>query len=292
MVDGPSPVAAPGAGAPTLDRSPQRPRLDVPIGDEAVLDRPRNRLPEQALDAAEEVCLVDADEADRLARRSGPTRPPDPMDVVLRVPRELEVHDMREVLDVEAARRDVRGDEDADLAGLELLQGAGPLRLGPIAVDRDRVEALAIEPRREARRPDLRPREDQDLAEIVLADQMRQQLFLPIPIDGVDDLADRLDRGVPRGDLDLGRIAEDGPRQPPDLVRERRREHQVLPSRRQELDDPLDVRQEAHVEHPVGLVQDEDLDLAEVRHPLADEVEQAARRRYEDLHAGAERLDL
>ena len=121
---------------------------------------------------------------------------------------------------------------------------------------------------------------------------MRQQLFLPIPIDGVDDLADRLDRGVPRGDLDLGRIAEDGPRQPPDLVRERRREHQVLPSRRQELDDPLDVRQEAHVEHPVGLVQDEDLDLAEVRHPLADEVEQAARRRYEDLHAGAERLDL
>src|SRR5436309_8560931 len=154
------------------------------------------------------------------------------MDVVLRVPRELEVHDMREVLDVEAARRDVRGDEDADLAGLELLQGAGPLRLGPIAVDRDRVEALAIEPRREARRPDLRPREDQDLAEIVLADQMRQQLFLPIPIDGVDDLADRVDRGVPRAVLDHGRAAAGGPREPPDHVRARLRERQLVLSTR------------------------------------------------------------
>ena len=55
--------------------------------------------------------------------------------------------------------------------------------------------------------------------------------------------------------------------------------------RREQLDDPLDVRQEAHVEHPVGLVEDEDLDLAEVGDLLADEVEQPARRRDEDLDA-------
>ncbi len=53
----------------------------------------------------------------------------------------------------------------------------------------------------------------------------------------------------------------------------------------QQLDDPLDVGQEAHVEHPVGLVEDEDLDLAEVGDLLADEVEQAARRGDEDLDA-------
>jgi hypothetical protein len=52
---------------------------------------------------------------------------------------------------------------------------------------------------------------------------------------------------------------------------------------REQGEDLLDVRQEAHVEHPVGLVEDEDLDLAEVRDPLADEVEEAARRRDEDL---------
>ena len=62
--------------------------------------------------------------------------------------------------------------------------------------------------------------------------------------------------------------------------------------RREQRDDLLDVGQEAHVEHPVGLVEDEDLDLAEVGDLLADEVEQAARRRDEDLDAAAQGLDL
>ena len=61
---------------------------------------------------------------------------------------------------------------------------------------------------------------------------------------------------------------------------------------RQELDDALDVRQEAHVEHPVCLVEDQDLDLAQVRDLLADEVEQATRGRNEDLDSCAQRLDL
>ena len=51
----------------------------------------------------------------------------------------------------------------------------------------------------------------------------------------------------------------------------------------EQRDDLLDVGQEAHVEHPVRLVEDEDLDLPEVGDLLADEVEQPARRRDEDL---------
>ena len=42
---------------------------------------------------------------------------------------------------------------------------------------------------------------------------------------------------------------------------------QVLALRRQQGEDLLDVGQEAHVEHPVRLVEDEDLDLAQVRRP-------------------------
>ena len=60
----------------------------------------------------------------------------------------------------------------------------------------------------------------------------------------------------------------------------------------EEVEDPPDVGHEAHVEHPVRLVEHEDLDLAEVRGALADEVEQAARRGDEDLDAGAQLLDL
>src|SRR5947207_1981947 len=149
----------------------ERPWLDVAIGHEALLDRPGDRLPEEALHAAQEVGLVDADKADRLTCRAGPPCPADPVDVVLRVPGELEIHHVRQVLDVETARRDVRRDEDPDLAALELLERAGSFRLRPVAVDGHRVEALPIEPRGEPRRADLRPREHQELAQIVLADQ-------------------------------------------------------------------------------------------------------------------------
>ena len=66
--------AAPGAAAAASRIGPtaERPRLDVPIGDEALLDRPRDRLAEQPLDAPQQVGLVDADEADRVARRRRP----------------------------------------------------------------------------------------------------------------------------------------------------------------------------------------------------------------------------
>ena len=76
----------------------------------------------------------------------GPAGPADAVDVVLRVPRQLEVDDDRQVLDVQAARRDVGRHEDPDVARLEALQRAGPLRLGAVAVDGHGVEPLAIEP--------------------------------------------------------------------------------------------------------------------------------------------------
>ena len=151
---------------------------------------------------------------------------------------------------------------------------------------------VPIEPRREPRGGELRPGEDEDLAQVLLADDVGEERLLAIAIDRVDQLADAFDGRVPGRDLDGLRVAQDRPRQASDVVRERRREHEVLALRRQQVDDPLDVGQEAHVEHPVGLVEDEDLDLAEVGDALADEIEQAAGRRNEDLDAAAEGLDL
>ena len=54
---------------------------------------------------------------------------------------------------------------------------------------------------------------------------------------------------------------------------------------RQRGDDPPDRRDEAHVEHLVGFVEHEDLDLREVDVPLLHEVEQAAGRGDEDVDA-------
>ena len=127
------------------------------------------------LDAAQQVDLVDADQADRLAHRARPAGPADAMDVVLRVPRQLEVDDDREVLDIETACRDIGRHEDPDLAGLEALERPRPFRLRAIAVDRDRVEPLAVEARREPRGRELGAREDEDLVEVVAPDEVGEQ---------------------------------------------------------------------------------------------------------------------
>ncbi len=77
-----------------------------------------------------------------------------------------------------------------------------------------------------------------------------------------------------------------------DLVGEGGREEQVLALRREQGKDPPDVPDEAHVEHPVGLVEDEDLDPREVDRALADVVQEASGRGHDDLRAGAQRADL
>ena len=49
---------------------------------------------------------------------------------------------------------------------------------------------------------------------------------------------------------------------------------------------------EAHVEHLVGFVEDEDFDLGQRQRAALDEIEQAARRGDEDVDAAAQDLDL
>ena len=58
------------------------------------------------------------------------------------------------------------------------------------------------------------------------------------------------------------------------------------------LEDATDVGQEAHVEHPVGLVEDQHLEAGEARVGLPEVIQQAARRRHQDVGPAAERLLL
>ena len=68
-------------------------------------------------------------------------------------------------------------------------------------------------------------------------------------------------------------------------LRHGRREEQGLALGRDQRDDPLQRVDEAEVEHLVGLVEDEDLELAQGERALVDEVEQAAGRGDEDVEA-------
>ena len=78
------------------------------------------------------------------------------------------------------------------------------------------------------------------------------------------------------GDLDPDRIVQEGVGEALDLRRHGRREEQRLAGERNKLHDPLDVGDEAHVEHAVGLVDDQDLDAGQQQLAALEMVEQAA----------------
>ena len=77
-----------------------------------------------------------------------------------------------------------------------------------------------------------------------------------------------------------------------DVVGVGSREHEVLALLRQHLEDALDVADEAHVEHAVGFVEDEDLHFGERHGALFAQVEQPAGRRDQDVAAVAGLVDL
>ena len=152
--------------------------------------------------------LVDADERDRLAVLAGTARAADPVHVVLGHHRQLVVHDVRQLLDVEPASRDVGRDEDGDAPGLEVAEGAHALALALVAVDRGGADAVLGELLGEAVRAVLGPREHQRLVDPAGRDEVREQLALALAVDRDDDLLDELGRRVPRRDLDARRLVE------------------------------------------------------------------------------------
>ena len=95
-----------------------------------------------------------------------------------------------------------------------------------------------------------------------------------------------------RRDRDLHRVVQHLVGEPRDLRRHGRREEQRLALLRQQRDDLPDVADEAHVEHAVGLVEDQDLDLVETDGAAVVEVEEPAGRGDEDVDAVGERADL
>ena len=87
---------------------------------------------------------------------------------------------------------------------------------------------------------------------------------------------------------------------PPDLGRHGRGQHHRLPPHRQLRDDVLDVGDEAHVEHAVGFVDDEDFHADQQQRTAVEQVEEAPRggdhdvdrlRRASDLGADVDAAD-
>ena len=131
--------------------------------------------------------------------------------------------------------------------------------------------------------------EDQRALHRLVAQQVAQQVALVCRIDQDHRVPHGACHRGRRGDAHLLGIDQELLAEPLDLRPEGGGEHQRLTDARQHLDDALDIGDEAHVEHAVGLVDHEDLDAAQHDPAALEHVDQAAGRGDQDIRVLAER---
>ena len=252
----------------------------------------RDALADQLLDVLEVRALGAVAERNGRALLPCSAGAADAVNVGFRNVRQVVVDDERQLTDVDAARGDVGRNENGDLARLEVLERTLALVLRLVAVDGARLDVGMAEIAGDFIRAVLGAGEHQCLVYIALTDDVGQKF----PFFGffyeIDFLFDLLDRLCRRRDGDMLGLVQQLFGKLGDLRRNGRGEQQGLAFFRQELDDALDIREKAHVEHLVGLVEHEKLDLVQLYDLLTHQIPQTARCRDEDVHAALDGLDL
>ncbi len=252
----------------------------------------RDRTAEQSLDRLELFRFIGGDERDSVAFAARAPRAPDTVHVVLSDVRQLEVHDLRQLVDVESPRGEVRRDEHANVPALEVGQGTRSGALTLVAVNRLGADPVLFQMSSQPIGSPLRAREDQRLVPVVRPDEKAQKLALFLAIDRVDDLRHAVRRGSLRLDLDAPRRIQEAIGKLADFARQGRREQEILTRGGELRENPADVGKKAHVEHPVRFIEDENLDAGEVRGPLPEMIAKSTRGRHDHIHAAPQRLHL
>ena len=198
------------------------------------------------------------------------------MNVGIVVGGRFEVDDVGDVVDVEAAGGYVGGAEGLDLAGFELAESLLSVVLALVAVDLVGADTGLVQLLGDLLDAVLRFGEDQDALQFGLLHQVDELVELVVSADVADRLVDVLGGGFAAGDLDDGGVGQEVIDQLLlGLVQGGAEEH-CLVALAHLVGEVDDVLLEAHVEHPVELVEDQDAGLGQVDLALLVEVLKAA----------------
>ena len=279
-------------------------RLDGGVGDDAlargeiaqhvaghadalVVRRADVRLPHEVVDVLLLVRRLHRDDGAALA---GAGRAARAVKVRLVLDRRIGVDHEAHLVHVDAARGDVGAHERRGGAVAEGLEVAGAGALGEVAVELHGAHALGAQLAGHVLRPVFGAGEHDGAAggggEIAQHVEAVVRAHLEhVVLHGAHGARRRI-RGVGDGLVQelLDELVHAGV--------EGRGEQHPLALLRGRGEDAAHHRQEAHVGHVVGLVDDGDLDAAEVRVALAHEVQEAARAGDEHVDAAGERLHL
>ena len=194
--------------------------------------------------------------------------------------------------DVDAPGGDIGGAQHPHPARLEVAEGLHPGGLALVAVDGGGGDAPFLEVLGDAVGPVLGAGEHQGGGDVPLLHKMGQQLGLVGFVHIIEGLPDGLHRGGHRVHLYALIVVEQAVHQPHHLRGHGGGEEQGLLLLRQQLQNPLYVVDKPHVQHPVRLVQHEDLNAGQVQQALAVEIQQPPRGGHQDVQAPPDGVHL
>ncbi len=223
--------------------------------------------------------------------RSSAARAACPVNEIFRHLRQVEVHHMRDVVDMDAARRDIGRHKNPVGAILKALQCLIALTLRTIAMDAGRVMAEASEMLGKAVRTMLGACENQKCARFV-TQQSGQKFELAILVHFVNVQIDVFRRFGGNTDRDARRILHVRSHQMRDALLDGRGKQQGLAGFGQILQDQLNGRKKAHVQHAVRFIEHHRLHASEVNQATLQKVTQAARCRDHNLRTVANLAQL
>ncbi len=229
---------------------------------------------------------------DRVADRVRAAGAADAMHIIFRVHREIVIHDVRNAVHVNAARRDVRGHEHAHDAVLEIFQRPEPLVLRAVGMQRGRFDARLFQLPREAIGRVFHARENQHHVHRRIFQQMHEQCGLQMLRHLVNKLCHGLGGIGAAANLNQLWCVLKFMRERFNFLRQRGGEKQRLPFLGQRADDLADGRQKTHVQHAVGFVEHEILQRGKIGVAALHQIHQAAGAGDDQMRAGAERVDL
>ena len=243
------------------------------------------RLVHELLDLVELIDVLLGHKRDGPAQLTGTTGTANAVDVVGRLGRHVKVHDVAHVANIDTAGENVGCHQHVDGAVAEGRKRALTLGLAAVAVNRSGLDALALQATAAAVGAVLGAHKDDGALRTLLLEELGQQVVLGFDGHREHKLVDGV--GGRRGgrDLHAGRVAHQIGDLAHGLLVERRREQQRLTLGRRLAHNAADGGQKAHVEHAVGLVQHQHLDLVQVAGTLLDQVDQTARRGDQDVTA-------
>src|SRR5690606_15789102 len=234
---------------------------------------------QQGFDGRKQESIVLAGEADGDSAGAGAAGATDAVNVVFGIFRQRIVDDMTDAIDMNAATGDVGGNEYLQFAFLEILQRPHAFVLRNFAGQNSAVDSCALQFFKQPAGLIATVGEDDDAGGVGLFENVFQQAEFFVRRHHEYFLFNGVGGDALRLDLDAHRFVCPLLGEIDDVLRERRAEKQGLPMRvaRYRAHDAFHLRDETHVEHAIGLVDDQVFDLIEIQILARHEVEQTSR---------------